>query len=667
MTQNNVVALWPASGITLWLAWRYDWRAVPAIFFGHFVYGYFFMPIGNATGSAANAIAAYVAVAFFRRYLTPDPAQMLRTMAVLLGPAALLQALVSALLGVTILALKFNMEGWQSAVFGLRWFLSDVAGAIIIAPIFFAWSHFGMRPAPGWWRSTELLTAVLACVALAGLMQFESDLVTPNARLLLVSAPVIIWLAMRTFSFESALATALVGLVSLTAASKTLSIDNQALLETQLFLCMYLVGAHLIQALLHQQTSLNQRLSEQSTELELRVRKRTAELEEARAKAEAADEAKSEFLANTSHEVRIPLNAILGMAEFLAQSKLDVEQQEQAETIITAGRSLMAVLNDVIDLSKAEAGKLQISAVPTNIEGFTRQITALWRPAAVEKGLDFKLKVSPQVPAQLLFDNQRLLQCVSNLLSNAIKFTESGVISVAISAELHRQDKLRLAIQVTDSGIGMSESAQQKLFRPFEQLDASISRRFGGTGLGLAITRNLARLMDGEVSVSSSLGIGTTFTLTIEAEALTGETIKLNSNSATEQLLPTGLRVLLIEDNVINRKVAMGHLKKLGCTFTEAEHGAIALEKLEQKPFDLVLLDVHMPVMDGIETIGRIRSAASDWASIPVIALTADAMIEDRKRLLELGMDGYASKPIQREDLIAEMLRVLEEPVAEVG
>lgn len=676
ITQTDVVALWPACGITLFLVWRLGWIAAPAIFIGHWAYGLGWLDYGNAVGSFGNALGALAGGLLLRQQLQPGPEARVRNLIWLIAPANALQALVSMLIGATELSLKLALPTDLTVALGLRWFLADFAGAILIAPFLFSCAQWQLRPTRSFLRKPEFIAALLTCALVLISSGLGTQTLSESARILLICAPVVYWLATRPQTFESVAALSLIGLVSLTVATQNLNIDDRALLETQLFIVVFLASAFLLQELSRNQTALNEQLANQSAALELRVRERTAELEQARARAEAADAAKSEFLANTSHEVRTPLNAILGMAEFLSQGPLTEEQQEQAQTIITAGRSLMTVLNDVIDLSKVEAGKLQISPLPASTAAFRQRIQSLWQPIADSKGLLLTVQTSARLPPALHMDELRLLQCTSNLVSNAIKFTSEGEVVVTIDAfsdevsdgvsngvrdnVCDASEHFTLSIEVRDTGIGMTADAQHKLFQPFEQLDSSITRRYGGTGLGLTITRKLAQLMGGDVTVDSTPGAGTRFALKVRVEQ--APDLSLATTDAVASVAPTlpaGLRVLIVEDNRVNRAVARGHLKQLHCTFAEAENGAEALDQLAAEEFDLVLMDVHMPVMDGIEAIRRIRASASPWAEVPVIALTADAMIDDRGRLLQLGMSGYASKPIHRERLITEINRVL--------
>ena len=388
------------------------------------------------------------------------------------------------------------------------------------------------------------------------------------------------------------------------------------------------------------------------------LREREKELKIARRRAEAASEAKSMFLANVSHEIRTPLNGMLGMAQVLATSELDPAQREQTDAILDSGKTLIALLNDVLDLSKIEAGKLEISAVDADLTHVMRRLDKLWQPAAEEKAIELTLDLAASLPPRVKFDPVRVRQCVSNLISNAVKFTECGEVNVHVSIPGRGPNAGLVQVKVRDSGIGMDEETQERLFAPFTQADGSTARRFGGTGLGLSISRKLAQMMGGDVTVTSAPGQGSTFVFTFRAEAAAPPVMVPEKVSETTTVQTGPISVLVVDDVPLNRKVAKLFLEHQGWRVAEAVHGADALAKLAGETFDLVLLDIHMPVMDGPETLKRIRASGEAWAQIPVVALTANAMAGDRERYEEMGMDGYVSKPIDQRELFAEIGRV---------
>lgn len=389
------------------------------------------------------------------------------------------------------------------------------------------------------------------------------------------------------------------------------------------------------------------------------LREREKELKIARRKAEAASEAKSNFLANVSHEIRTPLNGMLGMAQVLAASDLDDAQREQTDAILDSGKTLIALLNDVLDLSKIEAGKLEITPIDADLSHVMRRLDKLWQPAAEEKAIDLTLDLSSRLPPRLKFDPVRVRQCVSNLISNAVKFTECGEVNVYISIPRNGPDAGLVQVRVRDSGIGMNEETLSRLFTPFTQADGTTARRFGGTGLGLSISRKLAQMMGGDVTVASVPGEGSIFTLTFKAEPAAAAVTPSGQAAAAMPMVTSGpIRVLIVDDVPLNRKVAKLFLGHQGWATAEAIHGEDALSQLAREPFDMVLLDIHMPVMDGPETLKRIRASGEAWADVPVIALTANAMAGDRERYEDMGMDGYVAKPIDQRELFAEIGRV---------
>ena len=379
--------------------------------------------------------------------------------------------------------------------------------------------------------------------------------------------------------------------------------------------------------------------------------------------ASAANQAKSEFLANMSHEIRTPMNGILGMAQALQSQDLTPEQRGMVDTVIESGNNLTAILNDVLDLSKIEAGKFEISAVAGDIGETTRRVLQLFTPTAEEKGLALVLQQSPDLPEYLAFDPVRVRQCISNLISNAIKFTEQGSVTIALNAEPAQSGKgFLVKIDVADTGIGMNEATISKLFTAFTQADGAITRRFGGTGLGLAISRKLALMMGGDITAKSVPGQGSTFSFAFNAQPAAkpvATPVRREATAEPAKRKPISSertrQILLVDDNAINRQVIKMFLAPEGYVIEEARNGVECLEALARRRFDVVLLDIHMPVMDGQEAIKRIRSSATEWRDVPVIALTADAMQGDREKYLALGMTDYISKPIDQRALISKI------------
>jgi CheY-like chemotaxis protein/anti-sigma regulatory factor (Ser/Thr protein kinase) len=306
---------------------------------------------------------------------------------------------------------------------------------------------------------------------------------------------------------------------------------------------------------------------------------------------------------------------------------------------------------------------MEIAPVDFDLGHMLRRLQKLWGARADEKGVKLIVAADASLPARLKFDPVRVRQCISNLISNAIKFTDRGLVTVIASIDETKDGVSTVCVRVEDSGIGMDAEAMAKLFRPFTQADASTTRRFGGTGLGLSITRKLANLMAGDVTVESTPHRGSVFTLKFKADSAQGHAGAPIAGEAdvAKPMNAQGISILVVDDHPLNRTVARLFLEPHGIKVAEAENGRQALEVLRKQSFDVVLLDVHMPVMDGPETIRHIRDADEDWATVPVIALTADAMSGDREKLLAIGMTGYVSKPIDQRELIAEICRVRDE------
>ncbi|MBI1359773.1 MAG: response regulator [Alphaproteobacteria bacterium] len=394
------------------------------------------------------------------------------------------------------------------------------------------------------------------------------------------------------------------------------------------------------------------------------LNRRKQELQRAKRAAEAASASKSAFLANMSHEIRTPLNGVMGMAQVLEGTQLDAVQREFLSTIIESGKTLMALLNDVLDLSKIEAGKFDIVPADTDIAHLMRRIYRLWRPRAEEKGLELSLALDTELPEWLALDSVRVQQCVSNLISNAIKFTTTGRIEAYVSSRAQANGVHLIQVRVRDTGPGMDEETLSRLFKPFAQADETISRKHGGTGLGLSITRRLAEMMGGSATVESEPGRGSTFTVSFRAAPAKANSPRSATNAPGEptdlrsDLKASQLRVLLVDDHPINRQVVSLFLRPFQMHIVEAVNGLEALAALEREHFDIVLLDMHMPVMDGPTTVARIRDSGQPWAGMPVVALTADAMSGDRERYLAMGMTGYLSKPVAERELLAEISKV---------